>query len=147
MNGVYNQLVRFLKQNVSHPIVNIVPTDYTPAPLFSWLSTCLGILQFFIITTVIVGPLNVYIAVAGKLGHSSDAVPEFVNDAHANRIMYGMGAFVGGNIIKSQLVKNNAFEIYAGPNLVFSGITTGIQKGFLAKVSQRLVALGYHVRA
>ena len=81
------------------------------------LSTLLGYAQTLVLIIAIFGT-----SIFEKLGIQT---PQIVNDLLEKKVIVMIGAFLIGNMIRTQLLSTGAFEIYFDGQLVFSKLETG----------------------
>jgi len=139
-------MVQKLTEMVQSPKLKFVPVEYKPAPLFEWITSILTYLQFLILATCLFGATNAYNKLQTFFGHENEEIPSWVSDVENNWMLVGSITFVGGNIFKNMVTKNNAFEVYVGSKLVYSGNQEGLHNNFMTVIYKRVTDLGYTLR-
>jgi len=105
----------FILRELRNEGVQVFALEFYPSRLVQIVVAALTVIQWSFIFLVLVRPTAVM-----KL--LPEAITNFVE---RNQITMLIGAFFGGNVLKSICSSSGAFEIYVGRQLAFSGLLSG----------------------
>ena len=111
--GYFNQVKQHLESNFTNIFVE--PSDYPLSPQRKMLS--------YIVSLIQIG--GVILAFAGNKvkPYVGAVVPDtFMDWIEGNKLMFGMGCFLLGNILNNNIHNAGAFEIYCNEKLLWSAI-------------------------
>ena len=111
--GYFNQVKQHLESNYTNIFVE--PSDYPLSPQRKILS--------YLVTMIQIG--GVILAFAGKnvKPYVGGIVPDtFMDWIEGNKLMFGMGCFLLGNILNNNINNAGAFEIYCNEKLLWSAV-------------------------
>ena len=111
--GYFNQVKQHLESNFTNIFVE--PSDYPLSPQRKMLS--------YIVSLIQIG--GVILAFAGNKvkPYVGAVVPDtFMDWIEGNKLMFGMGCFLLGNILNNNINNAGAFEIYCNEKLLWSAI-------------------------
>ena len=111
--GYFNQVKQHLESNFTNIFVE--PSDYPLSPQRKMLS--------YIVSLIQIG--GVILAFAGNKvkPYVGAVVPDtFMDWIEGNKLMFGMGCFLLGNILNNNISNTGAFEIYCNEKLIWSAI-------------------------
>ena len=111
--GYFNQVKQHLESNFTN--INVQPSDY---PLSSQRKILL-----YIVTFIQFGGIALAFAGQSLKPYVKGFIPEsFFDWIEANKLMFGMGCFLVGNMLNNNINNAGAFEIYCNEKLIWSAI-------------------------
>ena len=116
--GYFNQVKDYLEKTFSN--ISVTPDDYP-------LSTTR---QYLYYTVIFVQMSLILLAICGKYikPYVMVYIPErYVDLIEENKIVFGIGAFMGGNILMNYITNTGAFEIYCNEKLIWSAIENDLR--------------------
>ena len=111
--GYFNQVKQHLESNYTN--INVQPSDYPLSTQRKFLSYIVTFIQFGGIILAFTGKnIKTYIG---------SIIPDNALDwIEGNKMMFGMGCFLIGNILNNNINNAGAFEIYCNEELIWSAI-------------------------
>ena len=111
--GYFNQVKQHLESNYTN--INVQPSDYPLSTQRKLLSYIVTFIQFGGIILAFTGKnIKTYIG---------SIIPDNALDwIEGNKMMFGMGCFLIGNILNNNINNAGAFEIYCNEELIWSAI-------------------------
>ena len=111
--GYFNQVKQHLESNYTN--INVIPGDYPLSTQRKLLSYIVSFIQIGAIILAFTGKnIKTYIG---------SVIPDGALDwIEGNKMMFGMGCYLVGNILNNNITNSGAFEIYCNEELIWSAI-------------------------
>ncbi|CBZ51123.1 hypothetical protein NCLIV_041980 [Neospora caninum Liverpool] len=131
------------------PGFRLVAVDYRPSLFHQALGRLLDVLSWAALALVVfVRPICAALGLTQRGGEGSaqaEQLPPWAEALENNRVTAIISAFFGAQVVRSVLIPSNAFEIYFGPNLLWSTVHNGRMPNG-RDLLRELEALGVRVR-
>ena len=111
--GYFNQVKQYLESRYSN--INVIPDNYPLSPIRKFLSYSLTAFQIGCIAVIFAGS----VLKNALNGFIPNEVFDWIEN---NRMILGMGAFLGGKILVGMITNTGAFEIYLNDKLIWSAV-------------------------
>ena len=132
--GYFNQVKQYLESRYSN--INVYPDNYPLSPIRKILS--------YTLTTVQISSIAIIFAGSLLKNALNGIIPNVVFDwIEANKMMVGMAAFFGGNILGGVITNTGAFEIYCNEKLIWSAINNEGKIPQIAGIEAMIRRMGY----